>query len=178
LPLTKEQSELESRLNEQESKRFETIRIDQLDSKFEKLREEMANFEQTLDDDRDSVDRQRIELRLSELQNKIETLESEIAVLQLSVKKCCTNETFVRELVTSHLEKWLNVDSGRWNDSTLLLRNDLEATLKKVGDELLNDITSATSQRLKSIAESEAEKTVQLILADVVAKIGSKNLTR
>ena len=79
--------------------------------------------------------------------------------------------------VTSHLEKWLKEDFGRWNDSALLLRENLEASLIKVADELRQDILTTAAQKVRQLTEGEADKTVQLILSDVVSRLNSKNLT-
>jgi SUN domain-containing protein 1/2 len=72
----------------------------------------------------------------------------------------------------------LKEDFGHWNDSTILLRDNLEATLIKVADDLRRDILLSTTEQLRHLAEGETEKTVELILTDVVNRITSKNLTK
>ena len=172
------QADLVARLKEQESRNLETPEVDRLNRKFEQLKDDIARSRREALEREKSDDRGRdIESKLSELQAKIEHLESELAVLRLEAKRCCKNETFIRELVTSHLQRWINEDFGRWNDSMLLMKKDLEETLRKVGDNLLNDILSTASVKLKTIAESEAEKTVEFILTDVVNKMAAKNFT-
>ena len=173
--LAKEQSDLEVRLGQQLKKGFETAPVDLLDSKLEELRADILNFGKSFDAEKDSSQLQLIEAKLTELQSKIARLEADLVDLKAAAKNCCRNETFVAELVKSHLTQWLNEDFGRWNESTLLLKSQLEATLKKFGDDLRDEILSSASVKMRSIADEEAEKTVQHILSDVVAKIGRKN---
>lgn len=176
--LSVNQADLVARLKEQESRNLETPEVDRLNRKFEQLKDDIARSRREALEREKSDERGRdIKSKLSELQAKIEHLESELAVLRLEAKRCCKNETFIRELVTSHLQRWINEDFGRWNDSMLLMKKDLEETLRKVGDNLLNDILSTASVKLKTIAESEAEKTVEFILTDVVNKMAAKNFT-
>ena len=79
--------------------------------------------------------------------------------------------------MTSHLEKWLQEDFGRWNESALLLRENLEASLNKVAEDLRHDLLTTTAEKVRQLTEGEADKTVQLILTDVVSRLSSKNLT-
>ncbi len=48
----------------------------------------------------------------------------------------------------------------------------------KVADDLRRDILMSTTDQLRHLAEGETEKTVELILSDVVSRITSKNLTK
>ena len=172
--LSSEQTILSNRLQEQEKSNLKNVELNDLSSKFDLLKEEVLNYEKGLNDEDDE---RHLESRLSDLQSRIEKLESELSELKLEAKKCCRNDTYIRELVTSHLEKWLKEDFRSWNESALLLRDDLEATLIKVSDDLRRDILATTTEKMRQFAEGETEKTVELILTDVVSRLQSKNVT-
>jgi hypothetical protein len=174
--LSSEQTILSNRLQEQEKNHLKNVELNDLSSKFDLLKEEVLNYGKGLNDD--DVNERDLESRLSDLQSRIEKLESELSELKLEAKKCCRNDTYIRELVTSHLEKVLKEDFKSWNDSALLLRDDLEATLIKTAEDLRRDILTTTTEKMRQLAEGETDKTVELILTDVVSRLRSKNVTK
>ena len=98
--LTRAQSDLSIRIQNEESKQQNSRDDDlqHLNVKFDELRKQLLDFEKDLG--RDDAERgDQLEKRLTDLQARIEKLELDLAHMKLEAKRCCRNETFVRELV-------------------------------------------------------------------------------
>ena len=98
--LAQAQTDLSVRIQNEESKQ-ENSRDDDLQNlslKFDELRNQLSNFEKDLSLG-DSERGDQLERRLTDLQAKIEKLELDLAEMKLVAKRCCRNETFIRELV-------------------------------------------------------------------------------
>ena len=94
--LTKEQSELSDRIKAQEKSKLKDDGLIQLGSKLELLKEDLASYQET---DTSEAGRDQLESRLTDMQSRIEKLESDLATMQLEAKRCCRNDTFIKELV-------------------------------------------------------------------------------
>jgi len=94
--LAKEQSELSDRIKEQEKSKIKDDQLIELGSKLELLKDDFVSYQET---DASEAGRNQLESRLTDLQLRIEKLESDLATIQLEAKRCCRNDTFIRELV-------------------------------------------------------------------------------
>ena len=107
--MTRAQSDLSIRIQNEESKQQNSRENDlqNLNVKFDELRNQLSDFEKDLG--RDDVERgDQLEKRLTDLQDRIEKLELNLAQMKLEAKRCCRNETFIRELVINLVSKFIN----------------------------------------------------------------------